>query len=392
MVVAQINAVCGSGSTGKICVSLSDLSAEYGIDNYILYNNGSAAYSRGCRYNTEWQLKKAALASRLWGNWGFEGASATKQLIQKLEELQPDLLHLHNLHSHACRLDMLFGWIKERNIKVLWTFHDCWAFTGYCMYYDAAGCDRWKTACGNCPQKKQYSWFFDKSHSLYTHKKKLFKKLDLTIITPSQWLANQVKMSFLRDYPVKVIHNGIDLAVFCPSPSDFRRRYALENKKIVLGVAMIWEQRKGLDVFAALANRLGDDYRVVLVGGYIPEGALPDGVLHIPRTKNQRELAEVYTAADVFANPTREDNFPTANLEALACGTPVISFDTGGSPECIDATCGAVVPQNDIDTLEREIHRVCEKKPFSSDACVAKAKQFDAQDRFAEYIRLYQGG
>ena len=392
MVVVQINATCGQGSTGRICMSLSELSKKNDIENTVLYNNGMSPDGSGFRYSSDFQIKTAAIASRAFGNWGFEGKAATKRLLKKLDELQPDVLHLHNLHSHACCLSLLFRWIREHRVKVLWTFHDCWAYTGYCMYYDAAGCDRWKTGCRRCPQKKQYTWFWDKSKALYHKKKALFENLDLTIVTPSQWLADQVKQSFLHEYPVKVIPNGIDLHAFCPSPSDFRRRYGLENKKMVLGVAMVWEKRKGLDVFIRLAQRLSDAYRVVLIGGDISADALPGNIVHLPRTKDRQELAEIYTAADVFVNPTREDNFPTVNLEALACGTPVITFDTGGSPECINAACGSVVEKDDVKALEREIRRVCEEKPYSSDACVARAQAFDANDRFTEYIRLYMGG
>ena len=215
--------------------------------------------------------------------------------------------------------------------------------------------------------------------------------LDLTIITPSQWLADQVKMSFLKDYPVKVINNGIDLSVFKPTESDFRDRYGFVDKKIVLGVAFGWGHRKGLDVFIELSKRLPEDYRIVLVGtDDNVDKQLPANIVSIHRTQNQTELAEIYTAADVFANPTREEVLGLVNIESLACGTPVVTFKTGGSPECIDETCGSVVPCDDVDAVEMEIRRICEEKPYSIEACLARAKSFDMNEKFKEYVDLYK--
>jgi glycosyltransferase involved in cell wall biosynthesis len=254
-----------------------------------------------------------------------------------------------------------------------------------------AGCNRWLTGCGKCPLRKESSWLFDKSAKNYERKKSALSNLDLTIVTPSQWLADLVKQSFLKDYPVQVINNGIDLTVFKPSESDFRKRYGLEDKKILLGVAMGWGERKGLDVFIELHKRLPEEYKIVLVGTNDSDDKnLPDGIISIYRTQNQRELAEIYSAADVFVNPTREEVFGLVNTESLACGTPGVTFNSGGSPECYDETCGAVVECDDVDALEREILRICREKPYISDACIKKAKDFDKTERFKEYIELYE--
>ena len=214
----------------------------------------------------------------------------------------------------------------------------------------------------------------------------------MTIVTPSEWLASLVKESYLKDYPVKVINNGIDLNIFKPTESDFIKKYALENKYIVLGVAFGWGRRKGLDVFIELAKRLDEEkYKIVLAGtDDNVDKLLPDNIISIHRTQNQTELAEIYTAADVFANPTREENYPTVNMEALACGTPVVTFNTGGSPEMLDETCGAAVAKDDNDAMYNEIIRICEKKPYSMEACIKKAKGFDKNEKFGEYIRLYE--
>ncbi|MBR2491336.1 MAG: glycosyltransferase [Ruminiclostridium sp.] len=391
MKLVQINATCGAGSTGKICVAVSKELAGAGIENHILYSSGTSDYPLGICYMEPLEIKFQALRSRVFGNYGFNSRRATKRLLDHLDRLQPDVIHLHNMHGHNCDLEMLLEYIRERKIKLFWTFHDCWVFTGYCPHFAMVGCSNWKTACGDCPQRRTYSWFFDRSRQLQARKKAALADQDLTIITPSRWLADLVKESFLGDYPVKVLHNGIDLAVFRPRESDFRQKHGLEDKFIVLGVAFGWGPRKGLDVFLDLANRLDDRFQIVLVGtDDAVDRQLPANILSVHRTQNQQELAELYTAADVFVIPTREDNFPTVNLESLACGTPVITFDTGGSPESLDETCGIVVPQNDVDAMEEAIRRVCLEKPFSPEACRKRAEEFDQERSFAQYLDLYR--
>lgn len=390
MKIVQINSVCGSGSTGKICVAVSRLLTDQNIENYILYAVGSSDYPLGIRCMDQRELKGEILKAKALGNYGFQSREATKQLIRELERISPEVVHLHNLHSHNVHLGLLFGYLKEKKIKLFWTFHDCWAFTGYCMYYDMARCGRWKTGCGSCPQRKHYSWLFDRSSELYRKKKALFSGLDLTIITPSQWLAEEVKQSFLGDYPVKVIHNGIDLEVFRPRESDFRRENKLEGKFVLLGVALGWEPRKGLDVFLELSKQLDDRFRIVLVGTNDKiDKQLPENIISIHRTQNQQELAEIYSAADVFVNATREDNFPTVNLEALSCGTPVITFRTGGSPEAIDDTCGCVVEQNDTAALLDILRSLYADNPYRPENCLARAANFEQNSSFRKYTELY---
>lgn len=391
MKAVQINISCQSGSTGRLCAAISDLLTQKQIENYVLYYNGADGLATGIKYTDKQRVNLAALASRVMGNWGFEGRGSTRRLIALLEQIQPDVIHLHNLHSHACSLEMLFAWIRKRRVKVLWTMHDCWAFTGYCVHYDMIGCDRWRTGCHDCPQKRSYSWFFDRSAALWQKKKELTRGLDLTLIAPSEWAAQQTRQSFLGNYPVKVIYNGIDLKAFCPTESDTRSRYGVGEKRLVLGVAYGWGRKKGLDVFVELAGRLGSEYRILLVGVSEQQAAkLPPEIIPVSRTQDQSELAALYTAADVFVNPTREEVLGMTNLEALACGTPVITFDSGGSPETIDDSCGAVVKKDDIAALESEIIRVCEEKPYASEACIARARRFEIGSRFRDYIRLYE--
>lgn len=390
MRVVQINTTCGIGSTGKICVGISQLMSEGGIENYVICTSTNSS-TQGIAVSDRRYVKLQALKSRILGNYGFNSTAATKRMIRELDRINPDIVHLHNIHGHDCDLELLFTYFKDRGTKLVWTFHDCWAFTGYCPHFVMAKCDKWRTGCGGCVQKKEFSWFFDRSTELYERKKRLFTGLDLTIVTPSRWLASLVKQSFLSDARVVVINNGIDLDVFKPSVGDFRSKYGLEDKKMILGVSFGWGVRKGLDVFIDLASRLPDDYRIVLVGtDDSTDKLLPENVISIHRTQNQQELAEIYSAADLFVNPTREENYPTVNMESLACGTPVLTFRTGGSPEIIDETCGAAVDCDDVDSLEREVRRICEDKPYSHEACVAKAQSFDKNERFKEYLKLYE--
>ena len=391
MKIVQINATCGSGSTGKICTAVSRLLTEKGIENYILYAVGSSTYPLGIKYMEDREIRMQALRSRICGNYGFQAEAATRRLIGELERISPDIVHLHNLHSHNVQLEMLLVWLRDKKIKVFWTFHDCWIFTGYCPHYDMIGCDHWKTGgCHDCPQRKHYSWFFDRSRELFEKKKTLCEGLDLTIITPSEWLAAQVRQSFLKDHPIKVIHNGIDLSVFYPRESDFRKKYGLEDQFIVLGVAFDWGVRKGLDVFVELAKRLDERFQIVLVGTNDKvDRQLPENILSIHRTQDQAELAGIYTAADVFVNPTREEVLGLTNIEANACGTPVITFRTGGSPECIDEQSGCIVEKDDVDQLEKKILFMEKAQMVSEENCVERAKIFDQHKKFSAYTELH---
>ena len=390
MKIVQINATCGVGSTGKICVGISELLSENNIENYILYSSKSSGYNLGIKCSDDKYIKIQALKSRVFGNYGFNSKYATRKIIRELEQIQPDIVHLHNIHGHDCDLSMLFAYFQKQKTKLIWTFHDCWAFTGYCPHFTMAKCSQWQTQCIHCVQKSEYSWFFDKSAKNFDRKRDAFRHLDLTIVTPSRWLADMVKQSFLKDYPIRVINNGIDLNVFRPRQCDFRERFGLEDKKIVLGVSFGWDKRKGLDVFIDLSKRLPDDYKIVLVGtDDRTDKNLPDQIISIHRTQNQEELAEIYSAADLFVIPTREEVLGLVNIEALACGTPGITFRSGGSPECYDETCGSVVDCDDIDAMEKEIVRICTERPYTKEACVARAKGFDKNIKFREYLNLY---
>jgi putative colanic acid biosynthesis glycosyltransferase len=394
--VLQINSVCGVGSTGRITTDLYSVLENQGHECLIAYGRGTAPEGiHSIKVGSDIDNYFHVIKTRLTDEHGFGSVSATKKFIKQIEEYNPDIIHLHNLHGYYINIEILFNYLKQADKPVVWTLHDCWAFTGHCSHFDYIGCEQWKTGCNNCPQKKEYpsSLLKDNSEMNYIKKKELFTSVkNMTIVTPSEWLASIVKKSFLGKYTVKVINNGINLDIFKPTGSDFREKYGLQDKYILLGVANVWDRRKGLNYFTELAKLLDDTYQIILVGVTEKQKqALPQNIIGITRTSNVNELVEIYGTADVFINPTLEDNFPTTNLEALACGTPVITFKTGGSIECIDESCGIVVEKGDIDTFIQAIEEMKSKsKSFYTNACMNRAKyNFDKNDRYNDYIELY---
>lgn len=400
MRIALIN-MTHTGSTGKIMLQIARTAQTHGHQTMTF---SPVEFSRRKKFvppdipgHDTWGTRfEGAIHNYVGTALGINGLLSwrgTRELVRKLEEFRPDIVHLHNLHRFCVHFPTLMGYLKKKKIPVVWTLHDCWTFTGKCPHFTMARCQRWKTGCGDCPQRLGYpKAFLDTSKMMYRKKRAWFAGLeDLTLVTPSRWLADLVGQSFLREKPVRVINNGIDLSVFRPTPGDFRERWGCEDKHVLLGVAFGWSRRKGLDVFLELAKRLGDDYRIVLVGtDTVIDARIPSNIISIHRTADQAELAEIYTAADVFVNPTREENYPTVNMEAIACGTPVITFRTGGSPEIVGPGCGCVVPCDDVDALKTQIRRVCQERPYSPEACTAYARHFGMEDRFEEYVKLYE--
>ena len=393
--ILEINATNYS-STGHITLNIAKEARKKGYEVYTACKTAKVSL----RFNYENQLYIGNRYDRLvyqelayvTGLRGHFNILNTRAFLKKVDEIKPDLIHLHVLHDTFINLSMLFEYINKHAIPVIWTFHDCWAFTGQCPYFDIVGCDKWKKGCHHCPQihVEPKSLFLDTSRFMWNKKRKLFNlPQQMTIVTPSRWLADLTRESFFKNYPIKVINNGINLDVFKPAPSDFRERYNLKDKYILLGVANEWGERKGLDVFIELATRLDDSYQIVLVGtNDNVDKQLPANIISIHKTYNQKELAEIYTAADLFVNPTREENFPTVNIEALACGLPVITFETGGSVEIIDEYCGQSVKRNDIDALIKGIADI-RNSPYERDACIRRSKNFNMSDKFQEYIALY---
>ncbi|WP_335406121.1 glycosyltransferase [Neobacillus drentensis] len=396
MKVLQINSVCGIGSTGRIATGIDQILKENGNESYIAFGRGNALdCSTSIKIGTDIDNYMHVAKTRLLDKHGFGSTRATKQFITKIDEVNPDIIHLQNIHGYYLNIELLFGFLKKRNKPVVWTLHDCWAFTGHCAHFDFINCNKWRNGCEACPQKTEYpsSLLLDNSKLNYLLKKKIFNGIEkLTIVTPSKWLTKLVEKSFFKKYPIETIHNGIDLNIFKSVNSLFKKRHNIEDKFIILGVAR-WDKRKGLEYFIELSNNLSDLYQVVIVGVTEKQKRqLPRNIIAITQTTNVEELVEIYSAADVFVNPTLEDNFPTVNIEALACGTPVITFKTGGSTESIDENCGIVVLKGDIEKLTNAIAEVRDKgKAFYTKACIRKAKDFyNKNDRFHDYLNLYE--
>lgn len=399
MRIAQINMVHFS-STGKIMFQIAKTARSKGHEaqTYSTYLVAKRfiklppAPEGHTYYGSRFGNAVHRVLARLTGYNCFYSHFSTWQLIRKLKKFQPDVLHLHNLHGGYVNLPMLFQYAKETGVQVVWTLHDCWSFTAHCPYFDMVRCDKWMDGCHECPQWKALSIGPNRSSQLWQKKKEIFTSLEhLTLVTPSQWLADLTRRSFLKDHPVKVINNGIDLTVFHSMPGVFREKWNCADKFIILGVSFAWGKRKGLDVFLELAKQLDGQYQIVLVGtDEQTEKQLPDNIISIRRTENQQELAQIYASADLFVNPTREENYPTVNMEALACGTPVLTFRTGGSPEIIDETCGSVVDCDDLQRLKEEIIRIQSTRPYTKEACLKRAEAFDMYGRFEEYVQLYE--
>jgi len=384
MTIVQINTFPYK-ATGSIMMNIHNSLLDQKIQSYVIWGRGrNPKDNNEIKMANDLSVKLHGVYTRLTDKTGFTSKKDTKKIIKKLQEIKPDVVHLHNIHGYYINIELLFNYLKNNNIKIVWTFHDCWPFTGHCAYFDAINCSKWQTVCSNCPQKNTYpkSTFLDNSSWNYNKKKELFTYKNLTIVTPCKWLANLVKKSFLKDSKIEIIYNGIDTKVFHPVESNFRQNNNLLNKKIILGVASEWTERKGLKDFINL-NRIidHDKYHIVLVGvNDKQKKLLPTDMTLINRTNNVDELVEIYSSADVFFNPTYEDNFPTTNLEAQACGTPVITYNTGGSPESIKNS-DYIIEKGNLKQFLKVIEKL-EKPDFD--------KSFEKETMIKQYINLYK--
>lgn len=384
----QINVTSNWGSTGKIAEAIG-LAAQ---------KNGWECYTAYGRYENPSKLQTLKVggamdtylhfaADRLLDMEGRASVRATKRLIGQIKDIQPDVMQLHNIHDHYLNYPLLFEYLNQTDIKVVWAFHDCWAFTGHCYHFVESGCEKWQKECGNCPLRNR---FIDRSRENFLLKKELFTaNKNLTIVPVSQWMAEFVGQSFLKEKRIQVIHNGVDLGVFKPLQNS--ESIVHSEKLIVLAVSSVWPKSKGLEDIIKLRSLLPREYEITVVGVNEKQiESLPEGITGIRRTQNVQELVELYGTADVLINTTYADTFPTVNLEALACGTPVITYKTGGSPEAIDDKTGVVVPQGDVEALAEAI-REMRANPLSREDCRKRAEEcFDKEKCFGEYVGLYE--
>lgn len=388
MRLLQINVTANWGSTGKIAEQIGRLAVRQGWESYIAYGRGNPeSDSNLIRIGSDWDMRFHGLQTRLFDNHGHASRGATKALIHKIEQIMTDVIHLHNIHGYYLNYPLLFDFLKSWSGPIVWTLHDCWAFTGHCAYYDYVQCDCWQSACRRCPQQGSYpaSFLVDRSYQNYIDKRASFQGVrNVTLVPVSNWLKEELRHSFLESYPAVTIHNGVNIDVFKPSSKGKDIRH-------IIGVASIWETRKGLSEFVKLREVLPEEYEITLVGlSACQIKKLPPGIKGITRTENVGKLVDLYSRASVFVNPTLEDNFPTTNIEALACGTPVVTYLTGGSPESIDADTGIVVEKGNIGELANAIESICASSHFSSEACRRRAEiEFDQNACFQKYIDLY---
>ena len=384
MKIFQINTVYNSGSTGRIAADIKHALEAEGHECFVAYGRGSSTEKNTECVSNKLDLYGHVFLTRVTDKTGLYSKKATKRIIELIEGFEPDVIHLHNIHGYYLNYKMLFEFLAVYNKPVVWTLHDCWPYTGHCAYYDMAGCNKWQTGCSKCPALEQYpKAMVDGSKSNYKAKKEYFNLIEkMVFVTPSKWLADEVKKSFLGKYPVRVINNGIDTNAFKYTEGNIREKYNLGDKKIVLGIASVWDKRKGLEDFVELANYLNSDYQIVLVGvseQQIKE--LPQSIKAIRRTESREELAQLYSVAEVLFNPTYEDNYPTVNLESLACGTPVITYNTGGSPE------SAFVKAEDC--VEKKDYKEICKRIYNVESVDVEREKINIDQMKSAYVSLY---
>lgn len=390
MKIAFLNTY-GNGSTGKIVDLLKKIASENGFESKSFYSREYCATPEtSVRLFSKFGFYKDALFTRLFDNHGLNSRRNTRRLISELEKYEPDIVHIHNLHGYWINYKILFKYLKKEKIKVVLTLHDCWTFTGHCTHFDFVKCEKWKSECHHCVQKKIYpkAFMFDNSKKNYHSKEKSFTSLDyeqMIIVTPSEWLKSKVEQSFLKKYRCEVINNGVDLDIFKYSNSDIREKYSIFDKKIVLSVASYWDERKGLKYFFDCARKKPDWYFVYIGKEKSQNQTNLANVIHIERTESQLVLAKWYSTANVFFNPTLEDTYPTTNIESIACGTPVVTFNTGGSPEIVKKSKHGIIVNDyhdSVDKLEEAISSLEKKKVEKS--------IIDSKLLYKKYIFIYE--
>lgn len=397
MKVVQINAIYGSKSTGTIVREIQSCCEENGIEGYVAYSIADrldADVPRGYRIGNPLTVKWHAFISRVFGKQAYANHFTTWRFLRWLDAIKPDVVHLHNLHSNYIHLNMLLRYLAKHDIATVVTMHDCWYFTGGCMHYASIGCQRWQTGCGQCPKWRQIpSYCFDRTQSVLKDRKKYLSAIPrLTMVGASEWIANEMKQSLLKDLNIIFIHNGFDLEVFISTPSIKRKELNIENKFVVLGPASKWLLPVNKPTLDHFISRMSDDMVLVLFGCTQTNNALPSNVVQIGYTKNPKEMAELYSMADVLVNCSREDTLSSLNLECQACGTPVVTYDATGSKETVDGKCGFAVPTGDAEALwEKVLELQTKNKGFMAEQCRQwVSDNFEKITNYKKYISLYR--
>lgn len=397
--ILQINSTANSASTGRIAEQIGQLAIDAGWDSYMAYGrSGNASRSNLIRIGRKKDTFIHGLCSLLFDNHGLATTSATKAFIKQVKEISPDIIHLHNVHGYYINYEVLFDFLSVVKVPVVWTMHDCWAFTGHCSYYSDINCQKWQNVCDNCPKIHNYpkSLFVDRSKHNFIKKIECFSLLDnLTLVPVSRWLEGELKKSFLKQNRIHTILNGVDVNFFLPSKSEetLRQYYGLEDKKVLLGVATAWGSRKGWNDYIRLSQTLSDDYKIIMVGVSDKQATeLPKNILSIKRTESIEQLAGLYSMADVVLNLSDEESFGLTTAEGFACGTPSIVYNCTASPELITPDTGFVVEKGDIEALVGAINSITSKgKVYYSANCRNRAVDcYDKNKNYQQYIELYK--
>lgn len=393
----QINTVANYGSTGRIAEDIGVLAINSGWSSYIAYGRyGRSSQSELVHISSFAGFQTHVLQTRLFDRQGLASRKATKGFITEIRDLKPNLVHLHNLHGYYINIEVLFHYLSKTDIPVVWTLHDCWPITGHCVYFDFVKCNKWKHECGSCIQKNKYpaSYWLDRSTENFRLKRQLFNSLkNLTIVTVSNWLADIVSKSYLSSIPLVVINNGLDMSVFHRvADNTIRKKYNLERRFVILGVASKWDYRKGLYDFLELSKSLDCTYTIILIGLSRQQiNSLPENILGIARTENIMELVNIYNAADVYFNASIEETFGLTTIEAMACGTPSIVYNTTACPEVISDDTGFIVEKGNLPGIIQAITTVkMNGKDYYTEACIKRVRNlYNKTDRYSDYLKLY---
>ncbi len=408
--VLQINS-CIKGSTGSIAQNIGNMAISHGWDSWIAYSaREPKSYSNSniIQIGSCFESQIHALKTRLFDLHGFGSRHATKNFVKTIQEIHPDIIHLHNIHGYYINIEVLFNYLAKTDVPIVWTLHDCWAFTGHCVHFTDVDCNKWiydlnkgnNLYCNHCPKKKGYpsSLFWDRSRINYNKKCSLFTSpKNLTIVPVSHWLGSVVEKSFLNKYPIHVIQNGIDTNTFSPRVSAverLREQYHLYDKFVIIGVAKGWSNDVGLDIFYKLRKQLSDNYAIIMVGLSKKQmSKLPSGIIGIPHTEPS-ELAELYSVADVLFNGSYQETFGLVTAEAMACGTPAIVYNSTACPEIVDNERGRIIPVGNFDKLIEAIKSLYilpqqEKTNMSIQCTKFVNDKLKKEIKYQEYIHLY---
>lgn len=394
--ILQINVTLNSGSTGRIVEDIGRKILNTGGLSYICYSRGKGfSTSIFFKIGNKYSLWFHWLQTRLFDRHGLASKRATQQLVRKINEINPDIIHLHNIHGYYLNIELLFNFLKKYHKPVVWTFHDCWPLTGHCTFFDNVNCFKWENQCYDCPLKKSYpgSYFIDRSYLNYQLKKKLFNSLEnLTIVSVSHWLKDMVVDSFLKEHKILTIQNGVDLSVFKPSKSKLKQKFNIEGRKLILGVADKWSNRKGLDEFIKLRRILNPDIVIMLIGLNRSQlNQIPENIIGVKHISNIHELPEYYSAADVFFNPSSLESFGLVTAEAMACGTPVVVYNSTASPELVKQGTGIIVEKKNLEKTKEAILKILseDKNKYTHECRHVAEENFDNEKQLFEYIKLY---